>query len=205
MSDNNNNYAQVGKSAPDFEVTAVFQEEFGKIRLSDYRKKKYVILFFYPLDFTFVCPTEITSFSDRFNEFSSLDTEILGVSVDSEYAHLTWLQTEREEGGLGLLQYPLIADLRKEISNSYNVLLTDSGVALRGLFIIDKEGIIQYSTINNLSIGRSVDETLRILQAIQYVNENPDEACPVDWTPGNETIIQDPEKSKAFFISVENE
>nr|QWK41818.1 hypothetical protein [Protohalopteris sp.] len=191
---------QVGKPAPDFEVTAVFQEEFGKIRLSDYRYKKYVILFFYPLDFTFVCPTEITSFSDRFNEFAALDTEILGVSVDSKYAHLTWLQTDREEGGLGELEYPLVADLRKEISKAYNVLL-NSGVALRGLFIIDKEGIIQYATINNLSVGRSVDETLRVLQAIQYVSENPDEACPVDWTPGDETVIPDPEKSKEFFFN----
>nr|YP_011007038.1 putative peroxiredoxin Ycf42 [Phaeostrophion irregulare]WAM64325.1 putative peroxiredoxin Ycf42 [Phaeostrophion irregulare] len=196
--------AQVGKLAPDFEVTGVFKEDFVKIRLSDYRKKKYVILFFYPLDFTFVCPTEITSFSDRFEEFASLDTEILGVSVDSKYAHLTWLQTERPEGGVGELNYPLIADLRKNISNSYNVLI-NSGVALRGLFIIDKEGVIQYSTINNLSFGRSVDETLRILQAIQYVNENPDEACPVDWTPGDETIIPDPEKSKTFFLALEDE
>lgn len=193
---------QVGKLAPDFGVTAVFQEEFGKIQLSDYRNKKYVILFFYPLDFTFVCPTEITSFSDRFQEFAALDTEILGVSVDSKYAHLTWLQTEREEGGLGELEYPLIADLQKEISKAYNVLL-DSGVALRGLFIIDKEGIIQYATINNLSVGRSVDETLRILQAIQHVSENPDEACPVDWTPGAETIIPDPEKSREFFSTME--
>nr|YP_011007598.1 putative peroxiredoxin Ycf42 [Syringoderma abyssicola]WAM65027.1 putative peroxiredoxin Ycf42 [Syringoderma abyssicola] len=200
----NNNNAQVGQIAPDFEATAVFEEEFGKIRLSDYRHKKYVILFFYPLDFTFVCPTEIISFSDRFNEFSSLDTEVLGVSVDSKYSHLTWLQTEREDGGLGLLEYPLVSDLKKEISNSYNVLL-DSGVALRGLFIIDKEGIVQYSTINNLSVGRSVDETLRILQAIQYVKENPDEACPVDWTPGDETIIPDSDKSKPFFSILENQ
>ena len=184
----NNNNAQVGKVAPDFEATAVFEEEFGKVRLSDYRKKKYVLLFFYPLDFTFVCPTEITSFSDRFSEFSSLDTEILGVSVDSKYSHLTWLQTERDEGGLGLLTYPLVSDLNKEISNSYDILI-DSGVALRGLFIIDKEGIIQYSTINNLSFGRSVDETLRILQAIQHVKENPDVACPVDWNPGDVTIF----------------
>ena len=183
----NNNNAQIGKLAPDFEAAAVFEEEIGKIRLSDYRKKKYVVLFFYPLNFTFVCPTEITSFSDRFKEFEILDTEILGVSIDSEYSHLAWLQIQRDEGGLGLLNYPLVSDLKKEISNSYNV-LDDSGVALRGLFIIDKEGIIQYSTINNLSFGRSVEETLRILQAIQYVAENPDEACPADWEPGDETI-----------------
>lgn len=182
-----NNNVQIGKVAPDFEALAVFDEEFGKIKLSDYRDKKYVVLFFYPLNFTFVCPTEITSFSDRFEEFMYLDTEILGVSVDSEYSHLAWLQIERHEGGLGELAYPLISDLKKEISLSYNV-LDDSGVALRGLFIIDKKGIIQYSTTNNLSVGRSVDETLRILEAVQYVAENPDEACPVDWEPGDETI-----------------
>nr|YP_011007460.1 putative peroxiredoxin Ycf42 [Sporochnus bolleanus]WAM64889.1 putative peroxiredoxin Ycf42 [Sporochnus bolleanus] len=184
---NNNNKAQIGKVAPDFEAAAVFHEEIGKIRLSDYRKKKYVVLFFYPLNFTFVCPTEITSFSDRFEEFRSLDTEVLGISVDSEYSHLAWLEIDREDGGLGRLTFPLISDLKKEISNSYNI-LNDSGVALRGLFIIDKEGVMQYSTTNNLSFGRSVDETLRILQAIQYVTENPDEVCPSDWEPGDETI-----------------
>lgn len=178
---------QVGESAPDFTATAVFEEDFMNVRLSDYRQKKYVILFFYPLDFTFVCPTEILSFSDRFEEFSSLSTEILGVSTDSEYSHLAWLQTSRDAGGLGTLNYPLISDLKKEISESYNVLI-NSGVALRGLFIIDKEGIIQYSTVNNLAFGRSVDETLRILQAIQYVQESPNEVCPADWNPGENTI-----------------
>nr|YP_011005075.1 putative peroxiredoxin Ycf42 [Analipus japonicus]WAM61938.1 putative peroxiredoxin Ycf42 [Analipus japonicus] len=182
-----NNNSQIGTIAPDFEAAGVFDEELIKIRLSDYRDKKYVVLFFYPLNFTFVCPTEITSFSDRFEEFKLLDTEILGISVDSEYSHLAWLQLERDEGGLGPLLYPLVSDLKKKISDSYNI-LDESGVALRGLFIIDKQGIIQYSTTNNLSVGRSVDETLRILQAVQYVIENPDEACPVDWEPGDETI-----------------
>lgn len=183
----NNNNVQVGKIAPDFETVAIYDEESYNIRLSDYRKKKYVVLFFYPLNFTFVCPTEITAFSDRFKEFSSLDTEVLGVSVDSEYSHLLWTQTKREEGGVGLLQYPLVSDIKKEISESYNI-LHHSGVALRGLFIIDKKGVIQYSTTNNLSFGRSVDETLRILQAIQYITENPDEVCPSDWEPGDDTI-----------------
>nr|WRW10687.1 putative peroxiredoxin ycf42 [Ascoseira mirabilis] len=181
------NPVQVGKVAPDFEATAVYDGEFTKIRLSDYYQKKYVVLFFYPLNFTFVCPTEIMSFSDRFAEFRSRDTEILGVSVDSKYSHLAWLQLERDEGGLGTLTYPLVSDLKKEISTAYNT-LNNSGVALRGLFIIDKQGIIQYSTTNNLSFGRSVDETLRILQAIQYVTENPDEVCPSDWEPGGKTL-----------------
>jgi len=194
---------QVGQLAPDFEAIAVFGQEFEKVKLSDYQRKKYVVLFFYPLDFTFVCPTEITAFSDRFSEFATLETEILGVSVDSEFAHLAWLQTEREAGGLGNLNYPLVSDLKKEISAAYNV-LTDEGIALRGLFIIDKEGLIQHSTINNLAFGRSVEETLRILQAVQHVQNNPEEVCPADWKPGERTMIPDPVKSKDYFSSIES-
>ncbi len=193
---------QVGQLAPNFEALAVFDQEFAKVKLSDYLKKKYVVLFFYPLDFTFVCPTEITAFSDKFEKFAELNTEILGVSVDSEFSHLAWLQTERDAGGLGDLNYPLVSDLKKEISSSYNV-LTDEGVALRGLFIIDKEGIIQHATINNLAFGRSVDETLRVLQAIQYVQKNPEEVCPANWKPGDKTMIPDPVKSKSYFSAVD--
>lgn len=193
---------QVGQLAPDFEAVAVFDQEFAKVKLSDYLNKKYVVLFFYPLDFTFVCPTEITAFSDNFDKFAQLNTEILGVSVDSEFSHLAWLQTERDAGGLGNLKYPLVSDLKKEISASYNV-LTDDGIALRGLFIIDKEGVIQHSTINNLAFGRSVDETLRILQAIQYVQTNPEEVCPANWKPGDKTMIPDPVKSKDYFAAID--
>ncbi|TKY53143.1 2-Cys peroxiredoxin BAS [Spatholobus suberectus] len=174
----------VGNTAPDFEAEAVFDQEFIKVKLSDYIGKKNVILFFYPLDFTFVCPTEITAFSDRHAEFEALNTEILGVSVDSVFSHLAWIQTDRKSGGLGDLKYPLISDITKSISKSYGVLIPDQGIALRGLFIIDKEGVIQHSTINNLAIGRSVDETKRTLQALQYVQENPDEVCPAGWKPG---------------------
>ena len=151
-------------------------QEFVDVKLSDYRGK-YVVLFFYPLDFTFVCPTEITAFSDRYEEFAELNTEILGCSVDSHFSHLAWIQTDRNAGGLGDIEYPLVSDLKREISKAYDV-LSEEGVALRGLFIIDKEGIIQHSTVNNLAFGRSVDETLRVLQALQYVQENPDEVCP---------------------------
>ncbi|KAF6159001.1 hypothetical protein GIB67_042082 [Kingdonia uniflora] len=154
----------VGNVAPDFEAEAVFDQEFVKVKLSEYIGKKYVILFFYPLDFTFVCPTEITAFSDRHGEFEKLNTEILGVSVDSVFSHLAWVQTDRKSGGLGDLKYPLVSDVTKSISKSYGVLIHDQGIALRGLFIIDKEGVIQHSTINNLAIGRSVDETMRTLQ-----------------------------------------
>jgi peroxiredoxin (alkyl hydroperoxide reductase subunit C) len=161
------------------------------------------VLFFYPLDFTFVCPTEIVAFSDRYEEFKTLHTQILAVSVDSEFAHLAWVQTERKAGGVGDLNYPLISDLKKEISTAYNVLDPEAGVALRGLFIIDREGIIQHATINNLAFGRNVDETLRVLQAIQHVQSNPNEVCPVDWQPGDKTMVPDPVKSKDFFADAE--
>ena len=195
-----NSCLQVGQPAPDFTATAVYDQEFKLIRLLDYIGK-YVVLFFYPLDFTFVCPTEITSFSDLHGRFAEINTEVLGVSVDSEYAHLAWLQTDRDDGGLGDLNYPLISDLTKSISRSYNV-LTDKGQALRGLFIIDREGILQHSVVNNLDFGRSVHETLRTLQAIQYVQSHPDEVCPANWKPGDLTMIADPMKSKDYFRSL---
>jgi len=192
----------VGNAAPDFEAEAVFDQEFIKVKLSEYIGKKYVILFFYPLDFTFVCPTEITAFSDRHAEFEQLNTEILGVSVDSVFSHLAWVQTDRKSGGLGDLKYPLISDVTKSISKSYGVLIPDQGIALRGLFIIDKEGVIQHSTINNLGIGRSVDETKRTLQALQYVQENPDEVCPAGWKPGEKSMKPDPKLSKEYFAAI---
>ncbi|MEM6837800.1 MAG: peroxiredoxin [Cyanobacteria bacterium P01_C01_bin.120] len=195
---------RVGQSAPDFTATAVVDQEFKTIKLSDYRGK-YVILFFYPLDFTFVCPTEVVAFSDRYSEFKDLNTEILGVSVDSEFSHLAWIQTERKMGGVGDLEYPLISDIKKEISAAYNVLDPDAGIALRGLFIIDKEGVIQHFVVNNLSFGRSVAETLRVLHAVRHVQAHPEEVCPVDWQPGEKTMNPDPVKSKEFFAAVQGE
>ena len=192
---------RVGQEAPDFTATAVFDQEFKSIKLSDYRDK-YTVLFFYPLDFTFVCPTEIIAFSDRYEEFKALNTEVLGVSVDSEFSHLAWIQTDRKEGGIGDIAYALVSDIKKEISTAYNVLDPDAGVALRGLFIIDKEGIIQHATVNNLSFGRSVDETLRTLKAIQYVQSHPDEVCPAGWQEGDQTMVPDPVKSKVYFAAV---
>ncbi|AKG23136.1 peroxiredoxin [Calothrix sp. 336/3] len=192
---------RVGQQAPDFTATAVADQEFKTIKLSDYRGK-YVVLFFYPLDFTFVCPTEITAFSDRYEEFKKLNTEILGVSVDSEFSHLAWIQTDRKSGGVGDLSYPLVSDIKKEISSAYNVLDPAAGIALRGLFIIDKDGIIQHATINNLAFGRSVDETVRTLQAIQHVQSHPDEVCPAGWQPGDKTMNPDPVKSKVYFAAV---
>ncbi|MEM8504055.1 MAG: peroxiredoxin [Cyanobacteria bacterium P01_D01_bin.1] len=192
---------RVGQIAPDFTATAVVDQEFKTIKLSDYRGK-YVVLFFYPLDFTFVCPTEVTAFSDSYSNFQDLRTEVLGVSIDSEFSHLAWIQTDRKMGGVGDLNYPLVSDIKKEISAAYNVLDPDVGVALRGLFIIDKEGVVQHATINNLPFGRSVDETMRVLQAIQHVQSHPDEVCPAGWEPGDATMNPDPIKSREFFATV---
>lgn len=192
---------RVGQPAPDFTATAVYDQEFSEVKLSNYRGK-YVVIFFYPLDFTFVCPTEITAFSDRYDAFKNLNTEVLGISVDSEFSHLAWTQTDRKSGGVGDLNYPLVSDIKKEVSAAYNVLDPEAGIALRGLFIIDKEGIIQHATINNLAFGRNVDETLRTLQAIQHVQANPDEVCPAGWQPGDKTMNPDPVKSKVYFESV---
>ena len=191
----------VGLPAPDFTATAVVDQEFKTVSLADYRGK-YVVLFFYPLDFTFVCPTEITAFSDRYADFSSSNTEVLGVSVDSQFSHLAWVQTDRKNGGLGDLNYPLVADLKKDIARDYNVLDEEAGIALRGLFIIGPDGVIRHSTINFLPVGRSVDETLRVLQAFQYVDSHPDEVCPANWQPGEKTMNPDPVKSKDFFAAV---
>ena len=198
-----NNYhegcVRVGQVAPLFTATAVVGQQFQQVKLSNYHK--YIILLFYPLDFTFVCPTEIIAFSDRYAEFAALDTEILGISVDSEFSHLAWIQTERKMGGIGEINYPLVSDLKKEISMAYNVLDPELGAALRGLFIIDRSGILQYATINNLSFGRSVDETLRVLKAIQHVQINSNEVCPADWQPGEKTINPQPIESKDYFSS----
>ena len=201
-----NNYPEsclrVGQIAPDFTATAVVNGQFQQVQLSRYRK--YVVLFFYPFDFTFVCPTEIIAFSDRHAEFQALNTDILGVSVDSEFSHLAWIQTERKMGGLGNINYPLVSDIKKEISIAYNVLDPNVGAALRGLFIIDRAGILQYATVNNLSFGRSVDETLRVLKAIQHVQAHPQEVCPVDWQPGAQTMSPTPSGSQAYFKLINN-
>ena len=195
-----NECLRVGMQAPDFATTAVVDQEFKDITLSQYRGK-YVVLFFYPLDFTFVCPTEITAFSDRYSDFSSKNTEILGVSVDSKFSHLAWIQTPRNEGGIGDINYPLVSDLKREICQSYNV-LNEDGEADRGLFLINPEGIIMHSTINKAPVGRNIDETLRVLQAYQYVESHPDEVCPAGWTPGDKTMKEDPKGSKEYFSAL---
>jgi alkyl hydroperoxide reductase subunit AhpC len=188
--------AQVQKEAPDFTATAVVNEDFKQIKLSDYRGK-YVVLFFYPLDFTFVCPTEIVAFSDRIQEFRERGAEVLGCSIDSQYSHLAWIQSPRAKGGLGGLAYPLVADLTKKISADYGVLL-EGGVALRGLFLIDQKGIVRAITVHDLPLGRSVDESLRVLDALQHF-EKFGEVCPADWKRGSATIKPGVKESKAYF------
>lgn len=195
-----NNFVKVGHKAPGFSATAVHQQEFVQINLSDYLGQ-YLILLFYPLDFTFVCPTEIIAFSDRYHQFQSLNAHVLGISVDSEYSHLAWTQLDRESGGVGNLEYPLVSDLKKEISASYNI-LNNEGKSLRGLYIIDKEGIVQHLLVNSLDVGRSVDEAIRTLKAIQHVQNNPDEVCPANWQPGSSTIRNNVKDSKQYFKSI---
>ncbi len=160
------NCLRVGQAAPDFTAAAVINQEFGEIQLSQYLGQ-YVVLFFYPLDFTFICPGEVMAFHDQCPAFQAINTVLLGVSIDSQYSHLAWIQTDRTAGGVGDLSYALVSDITKEISAAYNVLDPAAGVALRGLFIIDKAGIIQHMTVNNFDFARSVDETLRMLKVIQ--------------------------------------
>ena len=177
----------ITKEAPDFTATTVmgdnsFEENFT---LSSFRGK-YVVLFFYPLDFTFVCPSEIIAFDKALDSFKEKNCEVIGVSVDSHYTHWAWKNTPVNEGGIGNIKYPLVADLNKTIANQYGVLLPD-GIALRGLFLIDKEGIVRHSVINDLPLGRNVGEALRMLDALQFHEEHGD-VCPANWKQGDDAM-----------------
>jgi len=176
--------AKVGSPAPDFVMDSTRNLETldQPVRLKDYRDK-WLVLFFYPLDFTFVCPTEIIAFSEAAEKFRGVGAEVLGVSIDSKFVHRAWIKTPRDKNGLGELKFPLASDLTKEVSRKYGVLLEDKGIALRGLFIIDPKGTLQYSVVHNLGVGRSVDETIRVLQAFQT-----GELCPANWKPGSATL-----------------
>jgi peroxiredoxin 2/4 len=189
---------QIGKLAPNFVTIGVYKNKLGKIRLSDYHGKKYVVLVFYPANFTSVSPTELIMLDNRIAEFRKLSTQLLAISVDSPFSHLHYLLSKRSQGGLDNLDYPLVSDLNQTITKKYQ-LLTKEGLSLPGLFIIDKEGIIQYYTVNNLLCGRSVNEVLRILQSIQYIKENPGQACPVDWNYGDQILYSHPLKSKVYY------
>jgi len=168
--------------------------------LSDY-KGKWVVLFFYPLDFTFVCPTEIIAFSDRFSDFKAAGAEVLGVSVDSKFTHLAWRNTPRNQGGLGELSYALVSDLNKSIARDYGCLIEEAGIALRGLYIIDPQQNIRAAIVHDLPVGRSVDEVVRVIKAFQFV-EKHGEVCPANWTEGKPTMKADPKGSKEYFSKV---
>ncbi|KAG8441413.1 hypothetical protein GDO86_006959 [Hymenochirus boettgeri] len=189
--------AHIGKPAPEFQATAVVNGEFKELKLSDYRGK-YVVLFFYPLDFTFVCPTEIIAFSEHAAEFKKINCEVIAASVDSHFCHLAWTNQPRKEGGLGPMNIPLVSDLKCSMAKDYGVLKEEEGIAYRGLFIIDSKGILRQITINDLPVGRSVDETLRLVQAFQYTDTHG-EVCPAGWRPGSSTIKPNVKESKEYF------
>lgn len=183
-------YTLIQKPAPDFTADAVLANgELSKVTLSDFKDKQYVALFFYPLDFTFVCPSEILAFSKRMKEFESRNVAVLGVSVDSQYSHFAWRNTPVEKGGIGNINFPLVADITKEIARDYGVLIDDS-VALRGTFLIDKAGTIRHATLNDLPLGRNVDETLRTIDALQFTEEHG-EVCPAGWNKGDKAMRAD--------------
>jgi peroxiredoxin 2/4 len=176
--------AKVGQPAPDFDMpsTKNIEKLNENVKLSDY-KGKWVVLLFYPLDFTFVCPTELTTFSDRYEDFEGIGAEVIGVSTDSVHSHRAWLKTPRDKGGVEGLKYPLASDITKRVASDYGVLINDKGIALRGLFVIDPEGVLRYAVIHDLNIGRSAEETLRVIQALQT-----GALCQAEWRPGQETL-----------------
>lgn len=188
----------VGKLAPDFSAEAVVNGEFiDNFRLSDYRGK-YVLLYFYPLDFTFVCPTEIHAFQDKLEAFKRLNTEVVAVSVDSKFSHHAWLNTPKNKGGIEGITYPLVSDLNKTIARDYDVLVQDAGVALRGAFLIDREGVVRQQTVNDLPLGRNVDEFIRLTQALQH-HEEHGEVCPANWQEGNASMQPDQSGLEKYF------
>ena len=189
---------QVTQKAPDFKAVAVMEDNsFKEISLADYKGKK-VVLFFYPLDFTFVCPTEIIAFSQGIEEFKKRGVQVLGCSIDSQFSHLAWKKTPRGEGGLGEIKYPLVADVNKDISRKYGVLLEGAGIALRGLFLIDEEGVLRSAVINDLPLGRSTEEALRVIDALNFFQKNG-EVCPANWKPGADSIKPGVDSSKEYF------
>jgi peroxiredoxin (alkyl hydroperoxide reductase subunit C) len=176
--------AMVGQPAPDFDMASTknMAKLNENVKLSDYNGK-WLVLLFYPLDFTFVCPTELTTFSDRYDDFVGIGADIIGVSTDSVHSHRAWINTPRDKGGVADLKYPLAADITKNVARDYGVLIEDKGIALRGLFVIDPEGVLRYKVVHDLNVGRSAEETLRVIQALQTGG-----LCQAEWKPGQETI-----------------
>lgn len=187
----------VGQPAPDFSGQAVENGQIKELSLKDY-DGKWKVLFFYPLDFTFVCPTEITAFSDKVAMFEKLGCQVIGCSVDSQFSHLAWTEVPRNKGGLGEIKYPLLADLTKKVAADYGVLDEAAGVAFRGTFIIDNNNVVQHASINNLGVGRNVEEVARLVEGFQFVATHG-EVCPAGWENGADTMKPDPNGSQEYF------
>jgi len=184
----------VGKTAPDFTAAAVMgnNEINEAFNLYSYIKGKYAVLFFYPLDFTFVCPSEILAFDHRLQDFKDRHTEVIAVSVDSQYTHLAWKNTPVNKGGLGPVRFPMVADLTKQIARDYDVLVEGAGVALRGTFLIDRDGIVRHQVVNDLPLGRNIDEAIRMVDALQFFEQHG-EVCPAGWEKGEAGMKATPE------------
>lgn len=197
MTTTTNPTSLVGKTAPEFKGNAVVNGAIKEIKLSDYNGK-WKVLFFYPLDFTFVCPTEITAFSDKVKMFQDLNCEVIGCSVDSAFSHLAWTQVPRNKGGLGEISYPLLADITKNIAREYGALIEEGGVAFRATYIIDDKNTVQHCSINNLSVGRNVEEIARLVEGYQYTAKHG-EVCPAGWSKGSDTMKPDPKGSQEYF------
>eukprot|EP01051_Picozoa_sp_SAG22_P016897 SAG22_NODE_2488_length_2517_cov_1.764268_3_plen_197_part_00 len=189
----------VGKKAPDFTVKAVVNggEVKDAVTLSDYRGK-YVVLFFYPLDFTYVCPTELHAFQEKLAEFEKRNTQVIGCSVDSWFSHVAWLKTPKKQGGIEGIQYPILSDFNKEISKAYDVLCDDLGASYRGLFLIDTNGVVRHQVVNDLPLGRNVDEALRMLDALQFFEKNG-EVCPANWNQGEKAMAPNETGLNSYF------
>ena len=188
----------VGKPAPDFTATAVQKDHLiENFKLSDF-KGEYVVLFFYPLDFTFVCPTELHAFSDELGEFEKRNTKIIGVSIDSHFSHLAWLNTPKNKGGIQGVEYPIVSDLNKTISADYDVLVEGAGIAYRGLFLLDKDHIVRHQVVNDLPLGRNVSETIRMIDALQFT-EKHGEVCPANWNQGDKSMTPTQDGLEEFF------
>ena len=182
----------VGKAAPEFAATAVYgNNEIKELKLSSY-KGKYVVLFFYPLDFTFVCPSELIAFDHRLEDFKKLSAEVIGCSIDSQFTHLAWKNTPVDKGGIGQVKYPLVADVKHSICQAFDVEFAAAGVAFRGSFLIDKDGIVQHQVVNNLPLGRNIDEMLRMVDALQFTEQHG-EVCPAGWQKGKAGMKASPD------------
>lgn len=188
----------IGNKAPNFKVSAVANGQINENFALDLFEGKYVILFFYPLDFTFVCPTELHAFQEKLGEFEKRGAQVIGCSVDSHFSHLAWVNIPKAKGGIEGVTYPLVADLNKNIARDYQVLDEEAGIAFRGLFLMDKEGIIRHQLVNDLPLGRSVDEALRLLDALIF-HEEHGEVCPANWQKGEKTMKPNQEGLVTYF------